>query len=222
MSDFDRLYLESSAAIINGTNRCEPRMVDASARWGVSVIYRPAPAVRRALADLTSQALGLIGGAHWPTGNDRAVHITVRVLDAYRAEPDPATLARYQRAMCRAARDVKPATFAATGLTLTAGSLMCAVEVCDSGADDFASALAAELGDDGAWEAGFIRTIWYANLIHFTGPVRNGSALVEWVGERRRLDLGRWTSNEVRLARWSFDGTQALPDYLATARLGGG
>ena len=222
MDIFDRLYRDSRDQIISGTNRFEPPLVDGSTRWGVAVTLRPSPDVRQVLAAATDEALGLIGGIHWPTGHDGSVHLTVRALDPYRDRPDPEALHRYRRALRAAAGQAKPATFTAAGLTLAGGSVMCRIEPQDTAADDFAARLAAELGDDAAFEADYDRDMWYANLVHFAEPVRNGAALDEWVAERRHLNLGTWASADVHLTQWRFNGRQAVPEQLETARLGGG
>ncbi len=220
MDIFDRLYRESRDRIISGTNRFEPPMTSGSNRWGAAVTLRPSPDVRQILAAATDNALGLISGNHWPTGHDVSVHLTVRALDPYRDTPDPEALRRYRCALRTAARHAKPATFSATGLTLAGGSVMCRIEPHDTAADDFAARLAAELGDDAAFEADYDRDMWYANLVHFAEPVRNGAALADWVAEHRHLNLGTWTSVDVHLTQWRFNGRQAVPEHLETARLG--
>lgn len=87
-------------------------------------------------------------------------------------------------------------------------------------ADDFAAAVADALGDDESFEAGFVRDIWYATVVHFTGPLADPSALVGWVAARRDLDLGETCSAEAEVVRWRHNGGHPVRVGLATATLG--
>lgn len=87
-------------------------------------------------------------------------------------------------------------------------------------ADDFACGLAEELGADGWFEHEYDRDIWYATVVHFTGPIDDPAALVDWVATRRRLDLGVATVGEAELSMLRFDGRQPVREPLARAALG--
>jgi hypothetical protein len=107
------------------------------------------------------------------------------------------------------------------GLTLTpSGVMACAVPV-DCAADRLANRLADELGADGYLEAGFDRNIWYATLLHFTGELLQPAALVEWVAERRRTDLGITLADRTHLMRFRYDGRQPVRVALASFQLDG-
>jgi hypothetical protein len=177
---------------------------------------RPDDRAASTIASLTEQALRYAGRGHWPTGATRASHFTVRVLDHYRARvlPQDPVVERWTGAMRRAAKASGPPSLRVTGLTLTRGSVMASAEPDGPAADAFASALSTELGEDGWYEAGFDRSIWYANLIHFTGPVSAPRELVDWVGERRRMEPVE-VSTRVELLDWRFDGQQMVPVVLA-------
>jgi hypothetical protein len=84
------------------------------------------------------------------------------------------------------------------------------------GAAGFASALDAELGEHGWFGAGFDRRIWYANLVHFTGPIARPQELVDWVAGRRSRDLGV-VEGHPQLLDWTFEQGQMVPVLLGRA-----
>jgi hypothetical protein len=176
---------------------------------------RPDDRAASAMASLTEQALQYAGQGHWPTGATRSSHFTVRVLDDYRARllPQDPDVERWTGAMHRAAKAAGPPRLRVTGLTLTRGSVMASAEPVGPAADAFAKSLSTELGEDGWYEAGFDRSIWYANLVHFTGPVAAPGELVDWVGERRRMEPVE-VATRVELLDWRFDGRQMVPVLL--------
>jgi hypothetical protein len=76
----------------------------------------------------------------------------------------------------------------------------------DDAADRFADRLKRELGDDGWFEATFHRDIWYATLVHFTADLSDPAGLVEWVAERRQLDLGIAILKKAELIAFQYTG----------------
>ncbi|MEV8445059.1 hypothetical protein [Streptomyces parvus] len=172
---------------------------------------------------VTSEALAVAGGSHWPTGAVASSHFTVRTLERYRpavAEDDEQVL-RYQTALRRSSARVGTIRLELTGLTLTPASVMLCASPSDDAIERFAEYLAEELAGDGWFEAGFIRDIWYANLVHFTGPPDIPQTLVEWVAARRSLDLGASMHTCADLISWTFNGRHMVPATLGSAKLGG-
>jgi hypothetical protein len=76
----------------------------------------------------------------------------------------------------------------------------------DDAADQFADRLEQEIGDDGWFEATFHRDIWYATLVHFTGELADPEKLVQWVADRRQLDLGIATLNTAEVTAFRYTG----------------
>lgn len=212
---FDRLFREGSRALLTGDHTVDAPPGGASERWGPSVCLRPDPASAATLAALTGTALEHAGPGHWPTGARRSSHFTVRVLDRYRDDLTPADTegGPHLRAMRRAAASSEPLRLRLTGLTLTPGSVMATAEATGPGPARFATLLGEELGEHGWYESGFRRTIWYANLVHFTGPVTDPQALVDWVASQRRQDLGP-ADTRPELLDWVFRQGQMLPVVL--------
>jgi hypothetical protein len=219
---FDRLFARGRDAVLGGRHDREAPPVDGSARFGVSVVLGVDPSLADRLDVLTRQAVEMAGGSHWPTGSTVSAHFTVRSLEAHRTPiaPDDAAIARYGIALRKAAGTISgPIRFAITGLTLTPTSVMACALPLDSAADDLAAALAGALGEDGWHEASFNRDIWYVNLVHFVGPIPDPVALVDWVSQRRQLDVGVTTAPTVELMRWEFNGAQVVPVRLVTLSL---
>jgi hypothetical protein len=149
------------------------------------------------------------------------VHFTVRAIQAHRAvvpENDPLVL-RCAAALRRAASRARTVVLRLDGLTLTPSGVMACAYPVDRAADEFAARLGEELGDDGWFEADFNRDIWYATLVHFTGPLDDPAALVDWVSARRDLDAGDGVVEEAELLRFQFDGRQPVRKPLAAAHL---
>ena len=220
---FDRLFEGGRHALLSGGHYRDTPPVEGG-RWGPSVVLVPTGPGADALAAVTTEAMSVAGRGHWPTGAPHAVHITVRAMQAH--VPDvPATdpfLTRCAAAMRRAAATVGAAArFRFGGLTLTPSGVMACAYPLDGAADDLARLLREELGDDGWFEANFHRDIWYATLVHFAADLADPTALVEWVAERRDLDLGPIVVDEIELLRFDYDDRQPVRVPLATAPLGG-
>ena len=215
---FDRLFDLGRAALLAGSHQCETPPADGAARYGLSVVLRPDPAAAARLAEVGAEAAGFAGGGHWPSGDADLVHFTVRSLERHRESVpagDPA-VRRYGAALDRAARGKIRLRLA--GLTLTPVSVMACAWPCDDAADEFATTLEAALGEDGGYENGE-RDIWYANVLHFAGPIADPAGLVDWVTRRRTLDLGETTVDTVELCQWVPDPRRPAPLVLASTRL---
>ena len=216
---FDRLFALGRDALLAGSHQCETPPIDGAARYGLSIVLRPDPAAATRLAEVGAEAATLAGGGHWPSGDTDLVHFTVRSLEGHReAVPadDPAAK-RYEAALRQAAR--RPIRLRLTGLTLTPVSVMACAWPCDDAADQFATTLEAALGEDCTFENG--RDVWYANVLHFAGPIADPAGLVEWVTRRRTLDLGETTIDTAELCQWVPDPRRPAPRTLATAPLNG-
>ncbi len=220
---FTRLFTEGSTKILAGRHSTDVPPSAPSERWGPSVCLRPGPKLCEAFAALTDEAMGSAGAGHWPTGRRVSAHFTVRVLDRFRDDLTPAHPWVEERltAVRRAAARSGPVRLQLTGLTLTPASVMASAQPIGSGADDFAAALADELGPLGWYEVGFDRSIWYANLVHFTEAVAAPEALVDWVRQRRALDLGVIEVPAAEILDWRYDGQQMVPTPLGRAAFTG-
>jgi hypothetical protein len=167
-------------------------------------------------------ALQLAGPGHFYTGLSGSSHFTVRALEYYRDDvaPDDEDTVRYRRAMQLAAHRCGPVALHVTGLTLTL-----AATPVDEQEDRFMDALKEELGQDAWHEADFRRDIWYLNLLHFANDIAHPDRLVEWVQERRHLDLGVTHADWAHLVRFRYDDTNSRPymrpEILGEAALGG-
>lgn len=152
-----------------------------------------------------NQAEAYAGPGHFRTGTADAVHFTVRALELYRETVDDQAVRRYAEALGRAARGVGPIALDLVGLTLAPGSVMVCAQPVDDHADRLAQRLREELGDDAWREAGCERDIWYASILHFAADIAAPSELVEWVAQRRDLDLGRTVTNTAELVRFRYE-----------------
>ena len=222
---FDELFEEAVPRLLAGTHQRDVPPVEGG-RWPVSVVLLPDDGLAGRLHALTLEAAAVAGPGHWHTGAADASHFTVRALEGYRSGVgcDDPLVQRCSRAMQRAAARCGPVTVEVTGLTLTPASVMATAETRDGWR--FMEVLAQELGEDGWFEAGFVRNIWYLNLLHFTSDLPAPAALVDWVAARRVLDLGRTTCPTAYLVRFDHDAggpfAAMRPAVLAQAALTGG
>jgi hypothetical protein len=218
---FDELFAAGSRAVLEGAHHSDTPPADGG-RWGLAVVLRPQPPCLDAFAALTTQILDIAGGHHWPTGSPAVSHFTVRSLEPFRADvPDgDEAVKRYAAAMERAAACTRPVRLAVRGLTLTPSCVMACAEPEDGTAPAFAAALAEELGDDGWYEAGFDRTIWYSTLVHFAGPIAQPAGLVQWVAEHRKTFIAQAFLPVTELIRYRHNGRHTELESLATARQG--
>jgi len=168
----------------------------------------------------------IAGPRHFRTGIAGSVHVTVRALEGYReaAAGDDEVVQRYAHAMSRAAQQVEAVELDLVGMTLTPGTVMVCAHPVDDSADRFMDALKDQLGADAWYEAGFRRDIWYANLLHFAADITEPAGLIEWVAQRRQLNLGRMVLNTAELWRFRYedstDGRVMRPTVLARSQMG--
>lgn len=220
---FDRLFAEAAPLIKQALHQRETPPAEGG-RWPLSIVLRPdrtsAEKLEQAMAEVETRA----GPGHFRTGIAGSVHFTVRALEGYReaVAKDDDAVRRYALAMNRAASQVEAVQLELVGLTLTAGSVMACAYPVDDNADRFMDLLTDELGDDAWLETGFRRDIWYANILHFATDIAHPASLVEWVAQRRELDLGRTVMDSAELVRFRYEnvahGRLMRPEVLATAR----
>ncbi|WP_412541047.1 hypothetical protein R8Z50_35650 [Longispora sp. K20-0274] len=213
MTIFDDLHEKGRTAVLAGEHYTETPPVDGGPAWGLSVTLRPSAALAARLAEVTAEAAALTGQGHWPTGNAHSSHFTVRCMERYRTglpAEDPMVV-RVGDALRKAVVGLRPFRLEVTGLTLTPGSVMACAEADGDTAELLKDRFTEALADDGHYEAGFRRNIWYANLVHFAAPIAEPALLVDWVGDRRQLHLGEVLITEVELLRWDYDGSQMVP-----------
>jgi hypothetical protein len=164
------------------------------------------------------------GPEHFRTGAADSVHFTVRALELYRETLDDEAVARYREALRRAASGCAPIALDLVGLTLAAGSVMVCAHPVDDSAARLMRRLNDELGQDAWREAGLERDIWYATLLHFAADITRPDELVDWVGQRRELDLGRTVIDTVELVRFRYEDGRAgrlmRPEVLASVPTG--
>jgi hypothetical protein len=170
------------------------------------------------------QAETYAGPGHFRTGAADSVHLTVRALELYRATLDEQAIGRYSEALGRAARGVAPVALDLGGLTLAAGSVMVCAHPLDDNAGQLMRRLSDELGEDAWREAGLERDIWYATLLHFAADIARPDELIDWVAQRRELDLGRTLIDTVQLVRFHYEdgpgGRLMRPEVLASVPTG--
>lgn len=215
---FDRKFAQGSAAVLAGRHHRDTPPSDGG-RWGPTVIFRPDADCRARLEAVTTELMAVAGPGHWPTGSAEAVHITVRALQTHGFEDD-SVIGRSVAALHSAAARSRPVRFHVGGLTMTSAGVMACMYPTHA-ADEFAASLGDELGDDGWFEASFTRDIWHATIVHFTGPCADPQALVEWVADRRDVDLGEVLVPEAELIRYRYNGRQPVRVPLSVATLGG-
>lgn len=212
LPQFDKLFLQAVPAVLNQQHKRETPPVNGG-RWPVSVVLFPEATMAMVLNQVMDEALQLAGSGHFHTGLAGSLHFTVRALEYYRDDvgPDDADVVRYRRAMQLAASRCSPVALHVTGLTLTLGSVMAAAKPVDEEADRFMDALKEELGQDAWLEADVRRDIWYLNVLHFANDIAYPVRLVEWVKERRHLDLGVTRADRAHLVRFRYDDINGRP-----------
>lgn len=179
-------------------------------RWPVSVVMLPDPdsRVSASLEGLMDQAIGFAGPHHRRTGRSGTAHLTIRALEHRRdgVTPNDPAVQRYAAAMRRAAAGCGPLSFTIQGLTVTPGTVMAIAVPTDTRADRLLDRFRHELGDDGWLEASIgERDIWYLNLLHFAGTIRDPAGLLDWVDAHRTALIGTLTVDECRLIRWDYE-----------------
>lgn len=220
---FSELFERGRDAFLSGEVPCQKPPLDGGGRWGITAVLRPDPSVARRMERATAEAMAVAGDSHWPTGAAISSHFTIRTLENYRSlvPRGDERVMRYQAALRQASARVGSIRLELTGLTLTPASVMLCASPSGPAVERLAEYLAEELADDGWFEAGFNRDIWYSNLVHFNGLPADPRALVEWVAARRNLDLGMSVHTRADLVAWKFDNRHMVPVTLGGAELGG-
>jgi hypothetical protein len=78
-------------------------------------------------------------------------------------------------------------------------------------------AIGAALLADGGPDAGITPDIWYANLVYFTGPIRDPRRLVALVAARRQMEITELQVTGIQIVRWDYTATGMVPIVLAAA-----
>ncbi|MFB8267050.1 2'-5' RNA ligase family protein [Streptomyces sp. NPDC055955] len=213
---FNSLFEQGREAILAGAVQCQVPPVDGGSRWVMSVVLRPDAATARRIEDVTRNAMAVAGAGHWPTGKADSSHFTLRALENHRVSvPDgDARVARYIAALRKATSTVGPVRLTLSGLTLTPGCVMLCAEPGDDAVERLYDAYGDALAEDGWLEAGFDRNIWYSTLLHFTSPLANPQAVVQWVGDRRHLALGEVECRHAELVVYRFNGSRMVMETL--------
>jgi hypothetical protein len=178
------------------------------------------------LEQLMDELVQMAGARHFHTALAGSAHFTVRALEYYRESipPGDPLVQRYRSALDAAACRCAPIAFRVTGLTLTPAGVMACARPTDGAAAQFQQALATVLGADGWREADFRRDIWYSMLLHFADDISDAPRLVDWVAQRRNLDVGLADCDTAHLVRFRYAarGGRALmrPEVLGQAVLG--
>ncbi|MGI8880127.1 MAG: hypothetical protein ACR2KJ_06370 [Jatrophihabitans sp.] len=225
-SKFDGLFRQARPLLLSQTHQRDVPPVEGG-RWPVSVVLFPDRAMTAALERVMHEAVRMAGQRHFHTGLAGSAHFTVRALEKYRDAigPDDVPVERYCAALRAAAARSHPIGLRVVGLTLASnGVIACAIPT-DTAAGQFATTLASELGPDSWREADFHRDIWYSTVVHFADDIARPQQLVDWVADRRDLDLGITITNTVHLVRFrhdAWDGRPLMrPEPLGEATLAG-
>jgi hypothetical protein len=211
---FDQLFAAGAQALLSGTQQRQAPPVENGPRWGMGVVMRPDRPAARAIGHVAAAAVAMIGTHYWLAGDASRSHLTLRVLEPYRARvaaSDP-RVTRYAAALRTAVRGIGPIRFTVTGLTLTPKSVMARATPAGTAADDLADAFGAALGADGRYRPR--PDIWYVNLAYFTGPVRHAQDLIDWVAARRDLRVADVLVTDIQIARWRYTSTGMVPVVL--------
>jgi hypothetical protein len=214
---FDQLFAAGAQALLSGTQQRQAPPVQNGPRWGMGVAMRPDRPAAQAIEHVAAAAAAIIGSHHWLAGTAARSHLTLRVLEPYRARVPAGDqrVARYAAALRTAVRGIGPIRFALTGLTLTPISVMARASPADTAADDLADAFAVALDPDGRYRDR--PGIWYVNLAYFTGPVRDAQDLIDWVAARRELTVADVLVTDIQIVRWRYTSTGMMPVVLASA-----
>jgi hypothetical protein len=220
----DALFDQARPLLMRQEHQHESRPVEGG-RWPISVVLFPDESMAASMEQLMDEVVQIAGGRHFHTGLAGSAHFTVRALEHYRdcVPPNDLLVERYRAAMNAAALRCGPIGFHVTGLTLTPGGVMACARPTDGAAAQFKNALASGLGPDGWREANFGRDIWYSMLLHFADDISDPQRLVNWVAQRRDLDIGIAHCDTVHLVRFRYTArggrTLMRPEVLGEAQL---
>lgn len=200
-----RLFERGCQAVRSGTHQRDGRPTPGG-RWGVAVVLRPDGLCRGRLHAAAVAADQAAGGRHWRTGSSATAHVTIRAIDGHRPDlraEEPA-VRRWSAALARAAATCPTLRLRFVGVSLTPTGVIAHAEPDGQALDRLAAVLGDELGDDGWLEAGHPRDIWYASLVHFTGPIPEPDRLIDWASAHRQADLGTCRIRAAHLINWRF------------------
>lgn len=217
---FERLHDEGRRAVLAGTHRVEWAPASGGPRWAVGAVLRPDPPAAQAIEQVARAAAAVVGANHWLAGAARSSHLSLRRHLEQRRRPISAgdrLVARYAAALCAAAKSTGPVRFAITGLILTPVSVMARAIPGDAAADDLAVIFDGALHAEGCYEAGSTPTLWYVNLVYFTGPVRAADELAAWTEARQQMKVTDVGVAEMQIVRWHYTTTGMMPVVLASA-----
>jgi hypothetical protein len=217
----DALHAAGRQALRTGTYRVECTPTDGGPRWAVGAVLRPDFHAARTIDQVARAAATMVGANHWLAGAARSSHLTLRRhLEPCRRQVSPADplIVRYAAALRSAAKATGPVGFSLTGLILTPISVMAAAVPADTAADDLAAAFDAALHAEGCRDAGAIPGLWYVNLAYFTGRVRDGDELIDWVEARRAMHVADVRVTRLQIVRWQYTATGMVPIGLASFR----
>lgn len=225
---FDSLFAAAERRIRAGDHSRDEPPVEGG-RWPVTVVARPPLHIRRRLELLMAEVIEWAGPAHFRTGLDDAVHITIRALEPYREaarREDPIT-SQWRAAMRRTAAVSEPLQLSFTGLTLAPGSVMAQLEPLDHRPWELLDTLRTNLAELAWFEDQWLRrNIWYCNLLHFADAISDPIGLIEWARERRDLAPSTFTIGTMELVRFAYTsgphGRYLRPETWFTAALGTG
>lgn len=181
---------------------------------GMSILLRPDRKMLERLTGFAAEAAEVAGGGHWAHGPE-LLHVSLRALQEYRDEVDPAG---YAEALARAAKGLPMVR--AQVRTVSPHPIGVGVHVHpeDDTLDVLYRRVAQELGGLGGFET-WSRDIWYTNIVHFAGPVRVED-LVGWCDERRDVHFGTTAMHSVEIVRYRFDGVGMIAETLSEETLG--
>lgn len=200
---FEELFDRNAPLIMEQRHQRETPPVEGG-RWPVSAVIMMVGELGDRLAALTAELVELAGPGHFHTGSAGSAHLTVRALERYRAvvpDDDPA-VARYSRALRRAAVRSEHFALSLVGLSVTPLAVVARVEAGAREVTELSARYADELGPDAWLERDHVaRTFRHVTLLHFGADLARPRALLDWIADRRALDLGATTVTEVELVR---------------------
>lgn len=215
----DAFHERGRRAVLSHEEIWEAPPSQSSTRWGMSLVLRPDDGAAQRLAALAAQVSAVAGG-HWQTGGVGSAHLTVRVLETFRDPVPLDVVQRHGEVAARVGRRSPAPRFALTGLLVALGGVLVAAEPVNASAAGLRRVVSDELGDDGQFEATSYRgDVWWSTLLHFSGPLADGAALVAWVDERRTLGVGEFRASSLDLVRYEYDGARTAPVTLASVPL---
>lgn len=218
----ETIHQRGRAALLGGRELHDVPPAPGGSRWGLSLVVRPDPAAADRLGALATEAAGLAGPGQWVTGARDSSHLTVTYLErTHRAvgRGDP-RVRRFVDVVRRVAAGTPTLRWHLVGLAVADRGILALAEPADPAPDAFRGAVLRELGELGAAEACYRRSVWWVTLLHFAAPVADPVGLAAWV-ERRRRPLGPVQAAAGEVVRYEYDGARTVPVPLACAALTG-